>query len=176
MRRIYVILLVLAAFFVADQANAQQTIDSGTGRTQNVYVELAGQGLILTANYDTRFSNKRNGIGGRIGIGYIADSGDHITTIPIGLNYLLGKGRNFFEVGLGATYFGTSSRNNDFLFSNSSGDSSVNTVIGTMSFSYRLQPIDSGFSLRAGITPVFNGDGFIPYYAGLSLGYTFSGK
>jgi len=34
-------------------------------------VELGGQGLLLTANYDTRFGNSRNGLGGRAGIGYI---------------------------------------------------------------------------------------------------------
>ena len=42
-----------------------------------------------------------------------------------------------------------------------------------MSFSYRLQPIDRGFSFRAGLTPIFNKNFFIPYYAGLSLGYSF---
>lgn len=131
-------------------------------RAQNIYVELAGQGLVFTANYDTRFSNKRNGLGGRIGIGAIGGGGDNLVTIPVSLNYLLGEGKNFFEIGLGATY-----ANASFLDSNGS------TVFGTMSFMYRLQPIKSGFSFRGGFTPIFNADVFIPYYAGISLGYTF---
>ncbi len=176
MKKNYMLLLMLSILCIFQKVHAQQTIDSGTGRAQNVFVELGGQGLLFTANYDTRFSNKRNGIGGRAGIGYLAVDGDHLTTVPIGLNYLLGKGKNFFEIGLGATLVSLGSNNGDFFFSNDNGNNSESTVIGTMSFSYRLQPIDSGFSLRAGLTPIFNADGFIPYYAGLSLGYTFSGK
>ncbi|MEX8548961.1 MAG: hypothetical protein V5804_15290 [Mucilaginibacter sp.] len=173
MKKIYIILLALTSFCICDTAKAQQSVDSGTGRAQNVFVEIGGQGLLFTANYDTRFSNKRNGIGGRAGIGYISLDGDHVTTVPIGLNYLLGKGKSFFEIGLGATLVNAGSRNSDFFFTDSGGSNSASTVIGTMSFSYRLQPIDSGFALRAGLTPIFNADGFIPYYGGLSLGYTF---
>lgn len=131
-------------------------------RAQNIYVELLGQGLLFTANYDTRFSNKRNGLGGRIGIGAIGGDGDNIVTIPISLNYLLGEGKNFFEVGIGATYATASVL-----------DTNGSAVFGTMSFMYRLQPIKSGFNLRVGFTPIFNADAFIPYYAGISLGYTF---
>lgn len=131
-------------------------------RAQNIFIELGGQGLVFTANYDTRFRNKRNGIGGRIGIGAIGADGSSILTIPASLNYLLGDGNKFFEVGLGATYL----RGDLF-------DSTGSTVIGTMSFMYRVQPEKSGFSFRGGFTPIFNKDFFVPYYAGLSLGYTF---
>lgn len=89
MKKIYVVFLALTSFFISQKAKAQQTVDSGTGRAQNVFVEVLGQGLLFTANYDTRFSNKRDGIGGRVGIGYLAVDGDHVTTVPIGLNYLL---------------------------------------------------------------------------------------
>lgn len=136
-------------------------------RAQNVFVELLGQGLLFSANYDTRFSNKRNGIGGRAGIGYISADGSSIITVPVSLNYLLGNGKNFFEVGLGATYVGVES-DQIGLF-----DEDDSAVIGTMSFMYRLQPVGSGFSFRGGLTPVFTSEGFIPYYAGISLGYTF---
>ncbi|TKC00848.1 hypothetical protein [Pedobacter cryophilus] len=136
-------------------------------RAQNVFVEFLGQGLLFTANYDTRFSNKRNGIGGRIGIGAIGGDGDTFVSIPVSLNYLLGEGKNLFEIGVGATYASISG-NSDSIFSEG-GD----TVIGTMSFMYRLQPVKSGFSFRGGFTPIFTSEGFIPYYAGLSLGYTF---
>jgi len=138
-----------------------------TKRAQNVYVEILGQGLLFSANYDTRFSNKRNGLGGRIGFGGIGGSGDSFISIPVSLNYLLGNGKNFFEIGLGATYASLST-NDDFFF----GDGGSN-VIGTMAFMYRLQPEKTGFSFRGGITPIFSSDGFVPYYFGLSLGYTF---
>ncbi|MBK0382102.1 hypothetical protein I5M32_03940 [Pedobacter sp. SD-b] len=135
-------------------------------RAQNVYVELGAQGLLFTANYDTRFNKKRNGIGGRVGLGGFGGGGTGLFTVPVSLNYLLGNGKNFFEIGLGATYAKLSA-NDDFLF----GDGGT-TVFGTMAFMYRLQPIKSGFSFRGGLTPIFNSNGFFPYY-GLSLGYTF---
>ncbi|WP_017256730.1 hypothetical protein [Pedobacter arcticus] len=135
-------------------------------RAQNVYVELGAQGLIMSANYDTRFSNKRNGIGGRVGIGAIGGDGDSFITVPVSLNYLLGDGKNLFEVGLGATY-ASLSLDNDSFFGNGGS-----TVIGTMAFMYRLQPVTSGFSFRGGFTPIFTSDGFQPYF-GISLGYTF---
>ncbi|MDA9555809.1 hypothetical protein N9R54_06220, partial [Pelobium sp.] len=81
--------------------------------------------------------------------------------------YLLGNGKNFFEIGLGATYANLTTHD-DYLF----GDGGT-TVLGTMSFMYRLQPLKSGFSFRGGFTPIFNSEAFIPYYAGISLGYTF---
>lgn len=149
------------------KASAQDS----TARAQNVYVELAGQGLLFTANYDTRFTKSRNGIGGRAGIGFLSIDGATVTTIPIGLNYLLGKGKNFFEVGLGATYLSAKTGDDDdddFFFD----DEDLSGLVGTMSFGYRLQPVDSGFSFRGGLTPLFNKNTFLPFY-GLSFGYTF---
>lgn len=177
MKKISLLIILIGCFLFPPFASAQDLPQSGDNRTrlpsgdqsraQNVFVEIGGQGLLFTANYDTRFANKRNGLGGRAGIGYISIDGDNITTIPIGLNYLLGSGKHFFEVGLGATVIATSG--NDFsLFAEESSN-----LMGTMSFSYRLQPVNSGFAFRAGLTPIFGKDFFIPYYAGLSLGYTF---
>lgn len=136
-------------------------------RAQNVFVELGAQGLLFTANYDTRFGNKRNGLGGRIGIGYLSIDGSSVITAPISLNYLLGKGNKFFEMGLGATYLGFNGSEESFF------DQEESTVLGTMSFMFRYQPVETGFSFRGGLTPIFNSDFFLPYYFGISLGYTF---
>jgi len=162
-------ILNLIFLFSTNLVNAQSPENKGNqNRAQNIFVELGGQGILFTANYDSRFSNRRDGLGGRIGIGYIAEGGDNATTVPISLNYLLGKGRHFFELGLGASLLATGGNDESFLF-----DKNQSNIIGTMSFSYRLQPVDQGFSFRAGLTPIFNKDFFIPYYAGLSLGYSF---
>ncbi|MEO8793907.1 MAG: hypothetical protein ABI390_00500 [Daejeonella sp.] len=179
MKKIYFLVLSLTFLLISDYASAQfksesvsdlnMKLPSGDGsRAQNVFVEVGGQGLLFTANYDTRFGNRRDGLGGRVGIGYISADGDNATTIPLSLNYLLGKENKFFEIGLGATILATSGNDDSFLF-----DGNDSNVIGTMSFSYRVQPVDKGFSFRAGLTPIFNTSFFLPYYAGLSLGYTF---
>jgi len=171
MKKIYTSSLFLFLSFISIHAIAQVSGTTSSGedkRAQNIFVELGGQGLLFTVNYDSRFSKQRDGIGGRVGIGYIAEGGDYATTVPLSLNYLLGKGKHFFEMGLGATILTTGGTNESFLF-----DENNSNVIGTMSFSYRLQPVDRGFSFRAGLTPVFNKNFFIPYYAGISLGYSF---
>ncbi|MFA6946694.1 MAG: hypothetical protein WC220_12420 [Pedobacter sp.] len=164
-------LLILCFLLINGFAKGQKARPASSGvekPAQNIFVELGGQGLLFTANYDTRFSNRRDGLGGRVGIGYVAINGDNATTVPLSLNYLLGKGKHFFEMGLGATLLATGGNDNSILF-----DENNSNIIGTMSFSYRLQPADGGFSLRAGLTPVFNKVFFIPYYAGISLGYSF---
>lgn len=124
-------------------------------RAHNMYAEVAGQGLLFTVNYDTRFGARRDGWGGRLGFGALGSSTESYLAVPISVNYLLGSGRNFFEIGLGATY-------NKF----SEGDEIFDTaknILGTMAFMYRLQPITRGFSIRIGFTPVFNSDLFFPY-------------
>lgn len=157
----YIFLAGLLILCLYRPASAQEN-RTPEKRAQNVFAEIGGQGLLFTANYDTRFKAARNGLGGRIGVGYLAFDGDHVTTFPLSLNYLLGKDKHFFEIGLGATL------GNADIF-----DDSESQVFGTMSFTYRVQPVDSGFSFRAGITPVFNSDFFMPYFGGLSIGYTF---
>jgi hypothetical protein len=166
-----ILIFVLLFFSVLVKGQESDSTSSENGkRAQNIFVELGGQGLLFTANYDSRFSKRRDGLGGRAGIGYISTGGDNASTMtmPLSLNYLLGKGRQFFEIGLGATLLATSGNDNSFLFNENNSN-----IIGTMSFSYRLQPIDRGFSFRAGLTPIFNKNFFIPYYAVLSLGYSF---
>lgn len=135
-------------------------------RAQNIYIEALAQGLVLSANYDTRFGKTRNGLGARIGLGALGVDGTTIFTVPVSINYLLGKGKNFFEIGLGATYASLSNDEDDVIFGTGK------TVVGTTAFMYRLQPIESGFSIRVGLTPLFTSDDFLPYY-GFSLGYTF---
>ena len=140
-----------------------------TTRAQNVFVELGGPGLLLSANYDSRFGNRRDGLGGRLGVGYIAENSNSILTIPLQVNYLLGKRSKYFELGIGATVISTKgSDNGDFL---SLDDASG--AIGTLTFGYRYQPEDGGFHFRAAINPIFNSSAFFPFFGGIGLGYTF---
>lgn len=169
MRKLTLVFSLLLAVLSVQSLFAQQSTTPApvTARAQNIFIELGGQGLTFTANYDSRFSNKRDGLGGRAGIGYFSVDGDKVMTLPLSLNYLLGKGNKFFELGLGATYISTSG-SSEVLFNKNESN-----VIGTMSFFYRVQPEDSGFAFRIGLSPVFSKDFFLPYYGGLSLGYTF---
>ncbi len=130
---------------------------------KSVYAEIGGPGF-ASLNFDTRFSAGESGLGGRIGIGGFSIDGSGVVTIPIGLNYLVGKDhKNYFELGAGVTpLFG-------------SGDLSGNfsSTFGHLWIGYRLQPQEGGFTFRAGICPVFGNGFFVPYYGGLSFGYKF---
>lgn len=143
------------------------TVNAQTG-AKSVYFELGGAGL-ASINYDMRFQNKEDGLGFKVGVGGFNVDGESALFVPIGLNYLLGKDeKNYFEIGGGITI--VSYKDNYFFNDNSSNFTSS---FGHAYFGYRLQPKNGGFLFRAGITPIFNKDGFIPYWAGISFGYKF---
>lgn len=140
-------------------------------QAQSMYFELGGPGL-ASINFDTRFAKEDAGVGGRIGVGgfSVGTSGDRVGVvfIPIGVNYLLGRdGKNYFELGGGIT---------PVIASSSSSDGDFTSTFGHVSFGYRMQPADGGFTFRAFISPVFGKGYFIPYYGGLSFGYKFGGR
>ena len=154
MRSFYIILLILPCVCFSLLTQAQQespeTLTPGEQkikqppsknlRFQNVFVELGGQGLFLTANYDTRFGQHSNGMGARIGIGVgpsldygiFTKEGDAEPTpilFPFSFNYLVGSGeKHFLELGLGATL--------------PTGE--IIESAGTMSLSYRFRSGDKG--------------------------------
>ncbi|MDP4263304.1 MAG: hypothetical protein Q8941_12320 [Bacteroidota bacterium] len=161
MRKIFLLSGIL--FCLSVFVNAQ-------GTAMSVYAELGGPGL-ASINFDTRFSKKEGGFGGRIGVGGFSLRDDFtgnrvgIVFLPIGVNYLMGRdNRNYFEIGGGVTpVFGTGEISNDF-----SG------TFGHIIIGYRSQPANGGFTFRAFICPIFGNGVFIPYYAGLSFGYKFA--
>lgn len=165
-----ILILLLAGTVSAQESRQLDTYEPGI-RAQSFYFELFGPGATYSFNYDTRFQNTLNGLGGRVGLSYIAVDGNGVFSAPVMLNYLLGKEGTYFEIGLGGTYISFSSdesaEDNDVLFIDDS------SIFGTMVFGYRKQPVDGGFMFRAGLSPMFGQGNFIPYYPYLSLGYTF---
>jgi hypothetical protein len=134
---------------------------------QAVYAELFGKGLFFTVNYDRRFSKRVDGLGFSVGMGYLKVDDIGIFSLPVGLNYLLGKNGKYFEFGAGASYL--SAKISDINNATEHGS----TVIGTMTLGYRSQPIKGGFMFRAGFNPLIFRDQFLPYYPYVSLGYSF---
>lgn len=134
---------------------------------KSIFFELGGPGL-ASINFDTRFGNREDGLGGRVGIGGFKVEETSAIFIPIGINFLLGKdSRNYFEIGGGITPTFIS----DDLIEE---DGNFTGTFGHLVFGYRLQPANGGFTFRAFMCPVFGEGGFIPYYAGVSFGYKFS--
>jgi hypothetical protein len=171
------------AVLLAFGATAQTTAKA-------VYMEAGGIGLPYSISFDTRFKKGANtGMGGRLGFGGFAIDGEKMLTVPLQLNWLFGKERNYFELGVGATFvhyegYGyyedyTCGPNGCFPSGEYyTGDfvlpiSSVNSVMGTFNFGYRRMPVGSGFTWKAAITPLFNNNGFWPLFGGIAVGYKF---
>ena len=138
-------------------SNGLQAQDAAPKNT--FFVELGGNGLLFSVNYDYRVGEK---LGFRGGLGYFGIGSEGILTVPLGANLLLGKNGKYFEAGAGATFV---SGTGEFL------DNDLSSLIGTLNFSYRSQPLDGGFMWKAGITPLFSNGNFIPYYIGAGIGY-----
>jgi hypothetical protein len=142
------------------------------GSNHGVFVEFLGNGLFYSVNYDTRFSKKVDGLGGKVGFGYIGVDGDHYSSFPFLVNYLKGKEGHYFEMGVGANYLVADYKNGGGV-TESPEIAKWEGWSGNMSLGYRYQPIDGGFLFRAGITPMFRKDEFRPFWPQISVGYAF---
>ncbi|MBA4197429.1 MAG: hypothetical protein C0459_07735 [Chitinophaga sp.] len=132
---------------------------------KSVYAELFGPGF-ASINFDSRFTAKEDGIGGRIGFSGFNTGNQTVFFFPAGLNYLVGKDeKHYFEMGGGATFM-TSSQT---IFNNNKSSS----AFGYLQLGYRMQPKNGGYTFRVNMTPVFGRGFFIPYYFGISFGYKF---
>ena len=143
-----------------------------------IYSELGGPGVLMSANFDSRFfSDSQFGFGYRAGIGFFYGEYDSdrvnrtIYTIPVGLNYVFGKSSSLdaLEIGAGVTFL---SRKVETFFYDSS-DKKPNRAFGFFTFMYRRAPEGSGFSWRVGVTPFINMSGELFPMVVVSIGYIF---
>ncbi len=64
----------LLIFFItiSISVSAQENkYESSAERAKSVYIELCGNGIEFSANYDFRFAKKQDGFGARAGIGLL---------------------------------------------------------------------------------------------------------
>jgi hypothetical protein len=154
------IILPISLFFTVITAQAQLGAKS-------VYAELGGPG-VAAINFDTRFGLREDGLGARIGIGGLSLGGVTVLTLPLGVNYLIGKdNKNYFELGANVTPViirgdGLISSSNQF-----------RETFGTILLGYRMQPLNGGFTFRAFVSPLIGKGYYYPFYAGISFGYKF---
>lgn len=161
---------LLLGFCILSNALKAQSDKSANSMpaSKAIYGELGGSGLVFSANFDSRFKGHK-GLGFRAGFGFFgAASGgeaDGIITIPVGINYLFGKGEgpHHFEMGLTYTYLSTAS--------STFGDQE-STFFFHPHFGYRFTKPSNSFNGRIYIGPLI-GDGFVFFpFGGLSVGYT----
>lgn len=110
-------LTAIAAVFAFSASAQSEQFDGRRLGTQAVGVEVLGSTGIVGVNYDARFRRGANhGWGFRTGLNYSASAFGRKESnldwclsntsghgIPLEINYLTGKGKHHFEVGLGTT-------------------------------------------------------------------------
>lgn len=141
-------------------------------RVNAFYIELLGNAFTYAFCYDMRFRNSSDGPGGKIGIGAVIIADFFTWSLPVQVNWLLGKDGRYFEIGGGGTIWGGGINIGGL------GDEEITRVTGTMTFGYRRQPPDGGFLFRIAMTPFLNVEPFVffPFWGGISFGYAFPSK
>ena len=151
------------------------------------YSELGGSGVIFSLNFDSRFkAGERLGWGFRAGFGSSVENFDwnvvfntvgddnepkmrSYYTIPVGINYILGKKNSAksFEIGAGTTFL---TRKANLFYYN------VKTpghFIGHLNFMFRRVPLNGGLAFRVGFTPIIGTSGDIYPMGAVGFGYAF---
>jgi len=171
-------LLLATACLSFQTANAQDPDPApATGRNKAVYIEGLGSGVLLSANYDFRFKPTQDGLGMRIGLGggsfreSISNNRIGLVSLPVLVNYLVGKRRVAFEMGAGVTpiYIDASgtTATGDFISGRGLG------AFGSLNLGLRLQPVRNGAVFRLNWVPTVSNTGFYPSWFGASVGFGF---
>jgi hypothetical protein len=100
MKRSLLFLIFISFYF---EVSCQEISREAEFRRNEIFLELGGNGLLGSINYERQFTNKP-GLGMRVGAG-VYGTDTHLT-VPLGLNYLIRffKSRSFVDLGLGVTY------------------------------------------------------------------------
>lgn len=183
MKRFYLSFFLIVFVFTNVKAQNEmylQEMSSSGGRA--IFFELGGHSIFFGFNYDARFNKKPDGLGGRVGIGYMAVSEARFFSLPVALNYLMGKDGKYFEMGAGATLLTLGDREYSGTYTElgytGPNRSNRTKLLGNISFGFRRQPLNGGFMFRAGVAPVFGLEDdksffFFPFLPYISFGYAF---
>jgi len=141
--------------------------DSFGQANKSVFFELLGNGIGISANFDSRITNSAKGFGFRAGIGLYPGTifNAPFVTFPLGLNHLVGKGPHYLESGVGVTVIpGIKVFWND--------EVRAKSVLFIPSAGYRYARKNKGFQGRIFVSPWIGESGVI-FIGGLSAGFSF---
>lgn len=155
------IAFLLATLFVFPHPIQAQT--AAPPARDAVYLELLGNGVLYTVNYDRRFTDD---LTGRVGLGVFGG-----VAVPVMANYLLGEGRGRLELGAGVVLIGASDVDIGEVDPGEE-EQDLDWLAGTATVGYRYQPASGGFVFRIGLTPLFSLHGGVPWL-GVSFGRAF---
>ena len=173
MKKYFVFILLSLLYF---NSFSQQKFSANAAQVQ---LEAFGPGSLFSVNFDIRFAKKENGLGVRAGLGgsplgMLGESCNSgaLMTLPLGLNYLIGKKNHFIELGGGvvlplinATKVLCTGFKGDFF----SDDIQIYEYALA---GYRFQPNHKkGITYRVFISPLFQPDFPTKLWGGFSIGF-----
>ena len=197
MRKLFLLLMVVSFLINLNQSLVAQ--EEKTVANKLFYIELGGPGIIMSANFDSRFkSNERLGLGVRVGIGYGVEKYENILiefmkdvflqdididrfggyfdnvtrtfySVPVGLNYILGNPEKASTFEVGA---GVTFLTRKVSLYNYEMEKPGHAV-GHVTFMYRIAPVNGGFSFRIGFTPIIGTAGDLFPMGTVGFGYAF---
>lgn len=153
-----IILIFFSSFLIGQ--NPEKT-PANQKRVNAVYVELLGNGGLMSINYDRiLYSNENSHIFARLGTSewHAEDSNESNWSIIPEIGFLLGKNRHFLDVGFGLTYW---TGNQDLYFYPRFGY----RYIGKRGLVIRLAVLSFVINHEP--------DSFGGYWPGLAVGYGF---
>ncbi len=157
-------LLTLAALAVLAGAAAPAAAQSYYRKESALYAEFFGWGGEASANFEKLIDGK---YAVRAGVGFTGAVYAKGLVVPFGVSTLLGRERNFLEIGVGGSYVDFDEQDADKTFL----DVKEDQVVVTALVGYRFIG-DYGFSYRLGFMPAWTKDGFQPM-GGAAFGYAF---
>lgn len=166
----------LAALALSLPAAAQQEPEHRT-RHNVLYLELGGNALIYSINYERYFTDD---LALRLGAGFMsvtasdnasgASARASLLLAPLMLGYTGARsGAHAFEVGGGLLLARASASVND---TGGTDFASGTEVWPTATLGYRYAPFAGGFHFKAAFTPVLASKNFLPWF-GVSAGVVF---
>jgi hypothetical protein len=166
------------ALLFAFSATTLPAQSENTSANNAIYLELLGNGGLLSLNYDLKLRDRasfRVGFGAWTAEDLWSNGETTVRSVPVMLNHLRGSSNHRLETGAGLLL-------GQKTFENAFGDSETTSFISlTGTFGYRYQPTGGGVVFRAGLTPFFGFGGEESAYPdkglllsiGLSLGFAF---
>jgi hypothetical protein len=159
------VLIILATFFIF-KVIGQRSLKANT-----VYVELGGNALFTSINYERQILKQRH-LNFHVGTGMYGIQPAY-WTIPFGVNYLfkLGNPTSFIDLGFGATY--TKADVKLYAIVDRKDPAYINTNYWNYipCIGYRKQA-KSNLMYRFSLTPVINHNDLLPF-VGFAIGKSF---
>jgi len=167
MKKIILLSKILLGWLILFQCNAAGQTQTTNFKQNQLYLELGGNGLIYSINYERLLSENfilRGGFGITPGIIFVEGTFIHI---PFTASYLIGSTTSKLELGLGATYFAGEDTE---LFGLDAGDQSLIILTGIVGYRYTSP---GGFVLRVLFTPLYNSEEDSYFYPSFGLSFGF---